>query len=50
MFAFIWRRAIAAALRRFWAQRSVVWLVLATALVLLRRLDGAARRRQQHRP
>lgn len=50
MFALIWRRAIMGALRRSWAQRSGVWLVLAAALVLLRRLDGTTRRRQQQRP
>jgi hypothetical protein len=50
MFALIWRRAILAALRRSWAQRSGLWLVLAAALVLLRRADGTNRRRQQHRP
>ncbi|MDH2903140.1 MAG: hypothetical protein PXZ08_04215 [Actinomycetota bacterium] len=50
MFALLWRRAILGALRRSWAQRSGVWLALAGALVLLRRLDSRARRRQQHRP
>ncbi|NNN08039.1 MAG: hypothetical protein HKL85_02460 [Acidimicrobiaceae bacterium] len=48
MFALLWRTAILGALRRSWAQRSGVWLALAGALVLLRRLDRAARRRQQH--
>ena len=49
MLAFLWRRAIIGALRRTWAQRSSVWLALTAALVLLRRLDGTARRRQQRR-
>ncbi|HEY5303965.1 MAG TPA: hypothetical protein VIJ86_07905 [Acidimicrobiales bacterium] len=50
MFIFLWRRIIFAALRRSWAQRSVVWLVLAAALVLLRRVDAMSRRRLQRRP
>lgn len=50
MFALLWRKAIMSALRRSWAQRSGVWLLLTAVLVLLRRLDASSRRRSRHRP